>query len=94
MNERQEMHGDEARSRRRFLKQAATVAWASPLIVTMMSRAANAQPAQCGTLELFSMPGGGSQLQCNVSQPCGTAQTCAPGAGSFLDPGDPCFCIG
>ena len=79
-------------SRRRLLKQAATIAWASPLIVTMTSRAASAQPAQCGNLQLFSMPGGGSQLQCQVSQPCGATQACAPTG--FLNPGDPCFCIG
>lgn len=83
---------DEAgRSRRRFLKQAATVAWASPMIVTMMSRAAQAQPTQCGTLQLFSMPGGGSQLRCAVTNPCGSSQTCAPTG--FLNSGDACFCV-
>ena len=82
---------EEAGSRRRFLKQAATVAWASPMIVTMMSRSAMAQPAQCGTLLLFSQPGGGSQLRCAVTQPCGSAQNCQPTG--FLNPGDPCFCV-
>lgn len=94
MAEPEGFRDESVRSRRRFLKQAATVAWASPLIVTMMSRAASAQPTQCGTLQLFSLPGGGSQLQCQVSQPCGSTQACAPGAGSFLNPGDPCFCLG
>ena len=90
MPERDDRALDEAgRSRRRFLKQAATVAWASPLIVTMMSRAASAQPAQCGTLLLFSQPGGGSQLRCFVAQPCGTAQDCIP---TSADMGDPCVC--
>ncbi|MDQ4125759.1 MAG: hypothetical protein M3134_09195 [Actinomycetota bacterium] len=73
---------EQGQARRRFLKQAATVAWASPFIVTMMSRAAHAQPIQCGVQDLDSL--------CGVGQGCGTAQVCAPGE---LGPGNPCFCV-
>jgi len=61
---------EQGQARRRFLKQAATVAWASPFIVTMMSRTAHAQ-AGCGEVGLT--PG-----VCEVSAPCGTAQQCVP----------------
>ena len=63
---------EHGQARRRFLKQAATVAWASPLIVTMMSRTAHAQPgAFCGAITGL----GG----CDNSPPCGTGFQCIPG---------------
>jgi hypothetical protein len=79
---------EEGQARRKFLKQAGTVAWASPFIVTMMSRAAHAQ-ATCGTQALDANPP--FALLCNETQPCGTAQLCVP------DPDDPgpgnnCLC--
>lgn len=80
---------EEGQARRRFLKQAGTVAWASPFIVTMMSRAAHAQTTVCGTQALAADPP--FALFCNVTQPCGTAIPCVP------DPTDPgagnnCIC--
>lgn len=80
---------EQGHARRRFLKQAATVAWASPFIVTMMSRTAHAQP-QCGVQALdgdLQNPG----ILCTVTAPCGTTAACLP------DPTDPgvgnaCFC--
>ena len=77
---------EEGVARRRFLKQAATVAWASPLIVTMMSRTAHAQLVQCGTQDP-AQPG-----FCVVTTPCGTAQVCFPDFGK-PGHGNPCFCI-
>ncbi len=76
----------EGLARRTFLKRAAVAAWASPFIVTMMSRSAHAQiGAICGTTA--------DGASCTVTTPCGTdggIQTfCVP---QFLgDPGD-CVC--
>lgn len=62
----------EGESRRRFLKQAGAVAWASPLIVTMMSRAAQAQDViECGT-----KIGGTGTTACTVTTPCGSPLQC------------------
>ncbi len=58
--------------RRRFLRQAATVAWAAPTIVTLMSSRAGAQVGgiSCGTVV------GGA---CSQDPPCGTAlPSCQP----------------
>jgi hypothetical protein len=87
VSEREQGLTAENESRRRFLKQAGTVAWATPFIVTMMSRAAHAQ-APCGTQSLNPVT---SQLFCTVTTPCGSAQQCLP------DPADPgpgtaCLC--
>lgn len=73
---------EQGQARRRFLKQAATVAWASPLIVTMMSRAAHAQDG-CGEVGLT--PG-----VCEVQTPCGTAQQCVPDPTAF---DGSCICV-
>lgn len=81
---------EEGRARRRFLKQAGTVAWASPLIVTMMSRAANAQGSPCGTQD-FTIEGGAPLFFCHVAAPCGTTQQCVPDEANF-GPGNPCVC--
>ena len=82
MNDHQELN-EQGQARRRFLKQAGTVAWASPFIVTMMSRAAHAQVVVCGVQDLDSV--------CGVGQGCGTAQVCAP-EGGIPDPGGNCTC--
>lgn len=63
---------EQGHARRRFLKQAATVAWASPFIVTMMSRTAQAQTAVCGELDP------NDSGVCVETAPCGTAQVCVP----------------
>ncbi len=84
MIDRESELNEQGRARRRFLKQAATVAWASPFIVTMMSRTAHAQPIVCGTQDASG---------CNLTGlPCGTAGACVP------DPGNPgigndCICL-
>lgn len=84
MTEHQIGLNEEGQARRRFLKQAGAVAWASPFIVTMMSRAAHAQDQVCGTQDLDGL--------CNlVSMPCGTTAVCAP-VGGIPDPGGDCVC--
>ncbi len=75
---------EQGQARRRFLKQAATVAWASPFIVTMMSRAAHAQPQSCGVMNEL--------LLCDVTFPCGTGLICRLD-GSTPSPGRPCSCL-
>lgn len=72
----------EGQARRRFLKQAGTVAWATPFIVTMMSRAAHAQDL-CGTI-------GPGDTECTVTQACGSPQQCLPSPNP-LNLGD-CVC--
>jgi hypothetical protein len=81
-----EEHGlsAEGQARRRFLKQAGTVAWATPFIVTMMSRTAHAQGTVCG--EQAGTPG---SFFCNVTTPCGSTEQCIPNP---LDPGGDCVC--
>jgi hypothetical protein len=74
---------EEGQARRRFLKQAGTVAWASPFIVTMMSRAAHAQDVQCGEVGL-------DPNVCVVATPCGSTEQCVPSPNP-LDQGA-CFC--
>lgn len=88
MSERHEGLTEEGQARRKFLKQAGTVAWASPFIVTMMSRAAHAQTT-CGVQVLDANPP--FAILCNQTSPCGTAVACVP------DPTDPgagnaCIC--
>lgn len=74
----------EGRARRRFLKQAATVAWASPFIVTMMSHRAYAQ-LQCGTQDVGELGG------CVITNPVCSPGPCVPDP---TDPGqgNPCIC--
>lgn len=61
--EREERLTAEGLARRTFLKRAAVAAWASPFIVTMMSRSAHAQDP-CGT--------SANGISCTVTAPCGT----------------------
>lgn len=70
MQERKQVLSEESRSRRRFLKQAGTVAWATPFIVTMMSRHAHAQVG-CGSV-------GVNPSVCEVTKPCGSTERCVP----------------
>ncbi|HEX2196329.1 MAG TPA: hypothetical protein VHJ76_05320 [Actinomycetota bacterium] len=75
-------------SRRRFLRHAAAAAWASPLIVTMMSRSAAAGPANCG-----KKIGGPGTTACHVTTPCGGASVVGCKASPAAPAGSPCYCI-
>jgi hypothetical protein len=88
--EREDALTDEGQARRRFLKQAGTVAWASPFIVTMMSRAAQAQPGPCGVQ--VESPEPPFSMFCQVTAPCGTAIPCVPNQNNF-GAGNPCICL-
>ena len=70
--------------RRRFLQQTATVAFAAPVIVSMMSGAAQARP-QCGT-----KVEGGQSTACHTTSACTTGFECLGEPGAFID--SPCFC--
>lgn len=83
MEEREQVLSDEGQARRRFLKQAGAVAWGAPLIVTMMSRAAHAQPNVCGDQSVTP------PFFCTVTAPCGSAEQCVPDP---TDPGGDCLC--
>jgi len=78
-------------SRRHFLKRAGGVAFAAPVIVTMMSRSVNAAHTQCGTVSSVNLAGLGT---CTVTAACHTAQTCGPPIGQIAQVGDPCTCVG
>lgn len=72
--------------RRRFLQQTATVAFASPVIVSMMTSGAAAQDVECGTKS-----GGAGSVDCNVTTPCATDEECR---GLPAGPmGTPCGCV-
>lgn len=88
MTEHEHELNEQGQARRRFLKQAGTVAWASPFILTMMSRSAHAQ-AVCGIQALDANPP--FALLCNETQPCGTAQVCVPDPDA-LGAGNNCLC--
>ena len=76
--------------RRRFLKQVGTVAWASPLILTMTARGAGAQALSCLPL---GTPCGNYSVSAGACVG-GTSACCLPnGCVSFFNQeGDPCFC--
>jgi hypothetical protein len=75
-----------AESRREFLKQAGTVAWAAPLILTMAAPSAHAQTScipegsPCGNVV------GGVCVPAHTLQNC--CGTCEPAGPNF------CFCVG
>jgi hypothetical protein len=74
--------------RRRFLQHTATVAFAAPVIVSMMSGAARAAGIgdQCGT-----KTGGVGDTTCNVTEQCSTGLECH---GLPAGPaGTPCTCV-
>ena len=60
------------------------MAWASPLIVSMMSRNAfaNHEAGHCGSVDV-------DPNVCVVTQPCGSTEQCLPNP---LDPGE-CACV-
>jgi hypothetical protein len=74
--------------RRRFLKQAATVAWATPFILTMTSERASAQAscvptgASCGNYMVIAgigavcQPIQGAALCCGVCEPAENEPAC------------------
>lgn len=77
--------------RRRFLKGAATVAWATPLILTVGASAANAQlpvpsPGQC--LGATNRPEG---CPCTTASQCADGCCCGTGVGN---PGGLCATAG
>ena len=74
--------------RRTFLKRAATVAWATPIVYTMMSNPAFAQtsPIQCNTNS-----GGSPGSSCpGGTVTCPTGTSCKKGVEAVT--GDACFC--
>jgi hypothetical protein len=89
-----EARSDSGLARRTFLKHAAAAAWASPLIVTMMSRAAHAAPGDvCGTLAPVDPTDLDSALVCVNTTPCGTAMStgqCVPNPAPVI--GGDCIC--
>lgn len=88
MTERELDLSEEGRARRRFLKQAGTVAWATPFLVTMMSRGAAAHHNVCGTAQPAPPP---YFVTCGQSDPCGSGFYCSPQSPDWA-PGDPCHC--
>ncbi len=87
VEERDQVLNEEGQARRRFLKQAGTVAWASPLILTMMSRAAHAQVEVCGT-----KIGGPGTTACTVTLPCGSQTLGCQGVAAAAA-GTDCVCV-
>lgn len=69
MEEHEQDLTEQGESRRRFLRQAGTVAWATPFIVTMMSRTALAQDAPCGIVDI-------DEGVCVTTTPCGSGLVC------------------
>ncbi len=88
MDEQPRAEGHEGLSRRRFLRHAIVAAWASPLIVTMTSRSAQAGPATCGT-----KIGGAGTTDCRVTTPCGATAAVGCKASPAAPAGSPCYCI-
>lgn len=76
-----------AETRREFLKQAATVAWATPLILTMAAPSASAQ---------VSCIPAGSPCGNDVEGICIPSQTLQPCCGQCVPSqnGIGCFCVG
>lgn len=73
--------------RRRFLKQASTVAWATPLILTMTGSTARAQAISCAP----------KNIQCGVyvavNGTCIPTTTCCNDCLPLVpETGNPCFC--
>ena len=80
---------DDGLSRRTFLRHAVVAAWASPLIVTMLSRSASAATSRsCGT-----KIGGPGTTDCRVTAPCGGTAAIGCKASLAAAAGTPCVCI-
>jgi hypothetical protein len=72
---------DAGLARRKFLKHAGMAAWASPVIITMLSRSAQAQVVVCGSTT--------NGLDCLDATACSPPNTlCAP---AQVGPGN-CTC--
>lgn len=81
---------DRGRARRTFLKQAVTTVWASPLILTMMTRTAAAQGRVCGYTDTATAT---EPIHCVVTSPCGSMEgTCSPEPGNESRLKEPCHC--
>ena len=65
----------EALDRRRFLKGAATVAWAAPVIATLSTSPAYANGVKCGKLENGICPTSGCATGLNCRRE-GNSQNC------------------
>ena len=65
------MSDESATSRRRFLKHAAAAAWASPLILTLATPSASAQPNDCGVVTYDD-----GMFFCQMTYPCNTGYAC------------------
>lgn len=88
MGEQAAAKTDDGLSRRRFLRHAVVAAWASPMIVTMLSRSAQAGPATCGT-----KIGGAGTTDCRVTTPCGGMAAVGCKASPAAAAGSACYCI-
>lgn len=85
---------EEGQARRRFLRHAATVAWASPLVVTMMSRAAHAQGQVCGTYGVeFDPVTQVPRFGCTIEQPCASTFVCGFDSNNPPGVGGSCICV-
>lgn len=79
-------HHDE--SRRKFLKQAGTVAWAAPFILTMASTNAHAQQVSCAPA---GSPCGTYVEELGVCAPTNAVVCC--GDCTYPGSGIGCFCV-
>lgn len=81
----EDREGSAGFDRRRFIKGAATVAWATPLILTLGASAANAQnlpvPSPAACIPAANKPEG---CPCSSSAQCADGCCCGPGAGGGL----------
>ena len=77
MEEKDRALSEEGHARRRFLKQAATVAWGAPFIVTMTGRAAQAQEVVCGQYIVSPDPNLPFAV-CSQTVACGSTTSCQP----------------
>ena len=73
--------------RRRFLKQAATVAWATPLILTMAGGTARAQALSCAPQTTQCGVYSAANGNCFLTTLC--CNDCLP---LVAETGNPCFC--
>jgi hypothetical protein len=71
-------------SRRRFLQRAGGIAFATPVMMTMLSSSARASHTTCGAV-IVSL----GNLVCDETAPCHTLQVCLPSA---PQEGAPCTC--
>lgn len=89
MEEQQRIAGSGI-ERRDFLRNTATVAFAAPVIVSLLSGPARAQVGGIGE-ECGTKSGGVGSTTCNVTAPCGTMLECRADPTNQLS--DDCFCF-